>query len=82
MATENKTVGTSWTLIASGADSMLITAIAGYGDICESDGVPPESLLGHPIFAGGEKNNSYTATGEIYGRAAAGSSQLQLALTP
>ncbi|WP_278496152.1 hypothetical protein [Pantoea vagans] len=82
MSTENKTVGTSWTLIASDADSMLITAVAGYGDICKSTGVPSESLLGHPIFAGGERNNSYTATGEIYGRAAAGSSQMRLALTP
>lgn len=82
MATENKTVGTSWTLIASGADSMLITAVAGYGDVCQSNGVPPESLMGHPINAGGERNSSYTATGEIYGRAAAGSAQMKLALTP
>ncbi|WP_123809953.1 hypothetical protein [Pantoea vagans] len=81
MSTENKTVGTSWTLIASSADSMLITAVIGYGDICESIGVPSEFLMGHLIFAG-KRNNSYTATGEIYARAAAGSVQMQLALTP
>lgn len=79
MATTNITVSTEWTLIASNANSMLITALNGYGEICQSTGMPASSLNGHLI---GRNTPAYSCTGEIYERAVGYSgNQLFLAIT-
>ncbi|MFH8134200.1 hypothetical protein ABU178_08435 [Pantoea osteomyelitidis] len=80
MPTTNITVYQEWALVTAGADTALLSAVSGYGEICESTGTPDRSLKGHYIAAGKE-GPAYQVSGDIYARASPGSNSLVLALT-